>query len=154
MWPSLLTTTTEAINREPQRVATGATAALMATDHSAAYHGGGASNKIMAVASPIQPPGRSAKCHDNQAKRPKTQRIAQDLDDSRIAVAFPCGAFLASSAHPREAEIDRFLACAAKTKQRLAAARTRPCTPSLSSAIVVVSRVLRDSLRYSDRKKH
>ena len=60
--------------------------------------------------------------------------------------------FWASSAHPREAESDSFLACAAKTKQRLAAVRTRPCTPSFSSTIVVVSRLLRDMLRYSDRK--
>ena len=64
--------------------------------------------------------------------------------------------FWASSPHPREAESDSFLACAAKTKQRLAAVRTRPCTPSFSSTIVVVSRLLRDMLRYSDRrnKKH
>ena len=54
---------------------------------------------------------------------------------------------------PRWAETDNFLACAAKTKQRLAAARTRPCTPSLSSTIVVFNRMLREMLRYSDRKK-
>ena len=64
------------------------------------------------------------------------------------------GVFLdATSAHPKEAESDSFLACAAKTKQRLAAARTRPYMPSLSSTIVVVSRGLREMLRYSDRKK-
>ena len=91
---ALSVTTTEAINREPQRVAVGATAALTATDHSTAYPGRGASKKNMAVASPISPPARSAKCHDNQAKRPKTQRIAQDFDDSCIAVAVPCVAFL------------------------------------------------------------
>ena len=60
--------------------------------------------------------------------------------------------FWAPSAHPREAESDSFLACAAKTKQRLAAAGTRPCTPSLSYIIVVVSRVLHEILRYSDRE--
>ena len=65
--------TTEAINRARQRVATGATAALTATDHSTAHPSGGASKKIMTVASTILPPARSAKCHDNQAKRPKTQ---------------------------------------------------------------------------------
>ena len=69
---ALSTTTTEAIQREPQRVSTGATAALTATDHSTAYPGGGASKKIMGVASPILPPARSAKRHGNQAKRPKT----------------------------------------------------------------------------------
>ena len=79
---------------EPQRVATRTTAALTATDHSTAYPGGGASKTIMAVASPILPPARSAKCHDNQSKRPKTQRIAQDFDYSCIAVAIPCVAFL------------------------------------------------------------
>ena len=42
---ALSTITTEAINREPQQVATGATAALTATDHSTAYPGGGASKK-------------------------------------------------------------------------------------------------------------
>ena len=62
--------------------------------------------------------------------------------------------FWAPSAHPREAESDIFLAGAAKTKQRLAAARTRPCTPSLSSTIVVVSRVLREILRYSERENN
>ena len=64
--------------------------------------------------------------------------------------------FWASSAHPREAESDSFLASAAKTKQRLAAARparTRPCTPSHSSTIAVVSRVLRETRGYYDRKK-
>ena len=49
--------------------------------------------------------------------------------------------------------MDGFLACAAKTKQRLAAAHTRPCTPSLSSTNVVVSLWLREMLHYSDRKK-
>ena len=42
----------------------------------------------------------------------------------------------ASSAHSREAESDSFLACAAKRKQRLSAASTRRCTPSLSSALL------------------
>ena len=49
--------------------------------------------------------------------------------------------------------MDGFLACAAKTKQRLAAAHTRPCTPSLSSTSVVVSLGLREMLHYSDLKK-
>ena len=60
--------------------------------------------------------------------------------------------FGASSAHPREAENDS-LACAANRKQRLVAARTRPCMPSLSPTIEVVSRGLRGMLRYSDGKK-
>ena len=40
---TLSTTPNEAINREPHRVATGATAATMHTDHSTAYPGGSSS---------------------------------------------------------------------------------------------------------------
>ena len=76
----LSTITTEAINREHQRVATGATATITATDHSTTNPGGGASKNIMAVASPILLPSRSANYHDNQSKRPKTQRIAEVID--------------------------------------------------------------------------
>ena len=47
------TTATEAIKREPQRQATGATAAPMPIRHSKAYPGGSASKKNMAVASPF-----------------------------------------------------------------------------------------------------
>ena len=107
----------------------------------------------MAVASPILLPARSANCHDNQAKLPKTQGIVHSMIATSPSL-FRAWRFWASSAHPREAESDSFLACAAKTKQRFAAARTRParmrpCTPSLSSTmIVVVSRVLREMLRY------
>ena len=97
LWASS-NTTTEATHREPQRVATGATAALTATTP---YPGGGASKKIMAVASPILPPTRSGKCHDSYAKRPKAQRISQDFDDSCIAVAVPCVAFLGSLRPPK-----------------------------------------------------
>ena len=86
------TTTNEAINREPQRVATGATAAPTDTDHSRAYPGGGSSKKIMAVASTIFPPARSAKRDENQAIDPKHRGKAQDLD-SCIAVTVPCVAF-------------------------------------------------------------
>ena len=123
-------------------------------DHSTAYPGGGAKKNIIAVTSPILPPSRSAKSHDKQTKRPKAQRMAQNFDDSCIVVAVPCVAFLSPSAHPREAESDSFLTCATKTKQRLAAARTRPCTPSLSSihSSEVVSPVLCE-MRYSDREK-
>ena len=116
-------------------------------NHSTAYPGGCASKKIMAVASPILPPARLAKCHDNQPKRPKTQ----ELKASMIAASpslFRAWRFWASSAHPREDESDSFLACAAKAKQRLAAAHTRPCTPSLSSTNVAVSLGLREMLHY------
>ena len=39
-------------------------------------------------------------------------------------------------------------------QNRLAAARTRPCTPSLSSTILVVSRVFRDALFRSEKQKN
>ena len=90
---ALSTTTTEATNREPQRVVTGATAALTTSVHSTAFAGGGASKHIMAVARPTESPTRSAKWHENQANRSKTQRIAQDVDDSCVVVAAPCVAF-------------------------------------------------------------
>ena len=89
---ALLTTPNEAINREPHRVATGATAAPTDTDHSRAYPGGGSSKKIMAVASTTFPPARSAKRDENQAIDPKHRGKAQDLD-SCIAVTVPCVAF-------------------------------------------------------------
>ena len=67
LW-ALSTTTNEAINREPQLVATGATAAPTDTEHSTAYPGGGSSKKIMAVESTIFPPARPGK-RDEKTKR-------------------------------------------------------------------------------------
>ena len=75
---ALTTTPNEAINRETNRVATGATAAPTGTDHSTAYPGGGSSAKIMAVASTIFLPARSAKRDENQAidaKQRKSSRL-------------------------------------------------------------------------------
>ena len=88
---ALSTTPNETINREPQRVATGATAAPTDTDHSTVYPGGG-SKTIMAVASTIFPPAQSAKRDEIQAIDPKHRGTAQDFD-SCIAVAVPCVAF-------------------------------------------------------------
>ena len=96
------------------------------TRYSTTYPGSGASNKIMAVAGPILPPAWSGKCHENQPKRPKTQRIAASPS------LFRAWGFWASSPHPREAGRS-LLACVAKTKQKLAAAHTQQFTPSLSS---------------------
>ena len=73
-------------------VATGATAAPTDTDYSTAYPDGGSSKKIMAVASTIFPPARSAKRDENQAIDPKHRGKSQDFD-SCIAVADPCVAF-------------------------------------------------------------
>ena len=89
---ALSTTPAEAINREPQRGATETTAAPTDTDHSTAYPGGDSSIKIMAVASTISPPARSAKRDENQAMDPKHGGKAQDFD-SYIAAAVPCVAF-------------------------------------------------------------
>ena len=83
---ALLTTPNEAINREPHRVATGATAAPTDTDHSTACPVGGSSKKIMAVAIIIFPPARSAKRHESQGIDPKHRGKAQDFE-SCIAVA-------------------------------------------------------------------
>ena len=122
---ALSTITNEAINRELQRVATGATAAPTDTDHSTAYPGGGSSNKIMAVASTTFPRARSAKRDENQAIDPKYRGKYQDFDSctpSRIRA----WRLRASSAHSREAESDNFLSCAAK-KNRGCRRRARDC---------------------------
>ena len=87
-----------------------------------------------------------------RSDRKHRRYIAQDFDDSCIAVAVPCVAFFGFLRLPETESDDNFLACAAKTKQRLAAACTRSCTPSRSSTMLVVSRVLREMLRCTDRK--
>ena len=71
--------TTEATNREPQRVVTGATAAITATDHITAYPGGGASKQIM-VAIATFGTARPPKLHENRRIDPKHRRYDQDLD--------------------------------------------------------------------------
>ena len=131
-----------------KRGATGATAALTATDHSTMYPGGGASKKYhgghkpnFATKSIGQVPRQPSEANEN----------TEELEASMIAASpslLRTWRFWASSAHPREAKSDSFLACAAKTKQRLAAAHTRPCTPSLSSTNVAVSLGLREMLHY------
>ena len=85
-------TTTEAINREPQQMATGAPAAPTRTDHSTSYPGGGASKKVMAVASPIFQPARSPKQHENREIDRKYRGCAQEFD-SCTAIAVPRVAF-------------------------------------------------------------
>ena len=91
----LSTTPNEAINREPLREATGATAAPTDTDHNTACPGGGSPKKIMAVARAIFPPARSAKRDKNHAIDPKYRGKPKSQDfDSSIAVADPCVAFM------------------------------------------------------------
>ena len=70
---ALSTTPNKATNREPQRVATGTTAAPTDADHSTAYPGGGSPKKNIAVASTMFPPARSAKRGKNQAIDPNTE---------------------------------------------------------------------------------
>ena len=84
-------------------------------------------------------------------RQPSEATENTELKTSMIAASpslFRAWRFWASPTHPREAESDSFLAWDAKTNRGL-----RPCTPSPSSSIVVVSPGLREMLRYSDRKK-
>ena len=123
----LSTIPNEAINREPQRVATWATAAPTDTDHRTAYLGG-SSKKIMAVASTVFPPGRSVKRDENQAIDPKYRGKAPDFD-SCIAVAVPCVGVEGFLRPPKRGWVwCSFLSCASK-KKRLSSASKRRCTP-------------------------
>ena len=100
----------EAINREPQRVATGATAAPTPTNHSTAYPGGGTSKEIMAVESQFF----------NQLDRPnptRTERSTQNTLQTSIAASPSLVRpwhFRTPSAHPRHPEGDSCLDCAAE----------------------------------------
>ena len=71
---ALSTTPNEAINREPQRVATGSTAAPTDTDHSTAYPGGRSSRKSR----------RSQAQFSHQLDRPsatRTKRSTQNTEE-------------------------------------------------------------------------
>ena len=120
--------------------------------HSTTYPGGGARKKSLRSLAQFCPQLDRPSATTNKRSDRKHRGW---LKTSMIAASpslFRAWRFWAPSAHPREAESDSFLTCAARTKQGLAAAGTRPCTPSLSCTIVVVSRVLREILRYSDRE--
>ena len=85
---ALSTTTTDAIDREPLRMATGAPSAPTTTDHITSYPGGGASKKKTAVAIAIFQTARSPKQHENRGVDPKHRRYAQDFDScTAVAVA-------------------------------------------------------------------
>ena len=148
---ALSTTPNETINREPHRVATVATAAPTDTDHSTAYPGGGSSKKILAVAITIFPPARSAKRDENTRTKGSTQNTEEKLKTSIAASPSLSRALRsrASSAYSREAESDRFLACAAKRNRgcrRRARDDSRRRSHLLSS--VLVSRVLCEMLLF------
>ena len=83
---------TETIKREPQREATWITAVPTPTDHSTAYPDGGASKKIIVVASPVFQPAPSVKRHENRNIDPKHGGCSQDRDRC-IGVAVPRAAF-------------------------------------------------------------
>ena len=104
---ALSTTTSDAINREPLRMAIVAPAALTPTDHSTAYPGGGASKKNMAVAIAFFQTAREPR------DRPKHRGYAQAAPPS----LFRGWHFRAPSAHAGDAESDSFLPCAAKKKR-------------------------------------
>ena len=132
---ALSTTPNEAINREPQRVTTGATTAPTDTDHSTAYPGGGSSNKSWL--SQVQFFHQLDRPSATRTKR-STQNTEKKLKTSIAASPSLSRAWRlrASFAHSREAESDSFLTCPSKQNKRLSAANTRRCTPSLSSALV------------------
>ena len=89
---ALSTTTTDAVNREPQRMATEAPSAPTPADHSTAYPSGGASQQIMADAIAIFQTARSPEQHENRRIDPKRRGYVQDFD-SCTAVAVPRVAF-------------------------------------------------------------
>ena len=129
---ALSTTNNEAINREPQRVATGATAAPTAIDHRTAYPGGGSSKKVMAIASTIFHDRPSA----TRTKR-STQNTEENLKTSIAASPSLSRAWRLRAPPPTQEKLRVIAsACATKKKQRLSAARTRRCTLSLSSALL------------------
>ena len=144
------TTTTHAINREPQRMATGVQAAPTPTDHNTACPGSGASKKIMAVAIAICQTARSPKQHENRGIDRKYRGYAQDVD-SCAAVAVPRVTFRAPSAHARDAKSGRFLACAAKKKRGCRRrARDDACRRSRLLSSVFVTWSFCDTLHFSD----
>ena len=126
---ALSTIPNEAINREPQRAATGATAAPTDTDHSTA---------CPAVA-PQKKSWRSQAQFSHQLDRPgatRNKRSTQTQEKLKTSIAASpslsrAWGLRASTAHSRKAESDSFPACAAKKKQTLSAASTRRCTPSV-----------------------
>ena len=134
----LSTTMTEAINRKPQRVATGA-AAPTPTDHSTAYPVGGASEKNMAIASPIS---QSARPNSTRTER-STKNTEDTLKTSTAASAslFRAWRFRApSTAHPRDPESDSFLSVAFAAKKKEAGGGAHATTYAV--ALVYSSRCL------------
>ena len=111
-----LTTTIEAIKREPQQEATGTKAPPMSTDNRISYvprrwH---LKRKIMAAAIAIFQSVRSAKRNENRPNEPNTRVFAQNCD-SFIDIAAPRAAFCRLPPPTKDdARGDGFLAWAAK----------------------------------------
>ena len=114
------------------------TAAPTDTAHSTAYPGRG-SSKTNGVHKHNFSTSSISQARREPGDRSKHRKEAQDFDGC-IAVAVPCVAFRASSAHSREAESDCFLACVAKKTEAVRGehammhAVARICSPRYLSA--------------------
>ena len=118
-----LVATIEALKREPQlEELTGAIATPTPTAHRTSYLGGGASDIIMAAASPMFRPARSGKYHEHLTNEPKNAGYARDLDISASPLLFRTCPMRAPSALPRYPERDTFLLCATKKKKNVGGA--------------------------------
>lgn len=113
------TTTTEAINREPQRMAVVKTATPTPTDHSTAYPDGAPETKLWRPQVLFFP---------HQLDRPNTTRTKRLTQKQRIrlqtSIATPPLLFRALQvpSHPRDPESHGCLACTAENIKRAAAA--------------------------------
>ena len=93
VWALSTTTTDDATNRQPLRMATGAPAAPTPTDHSTAYPGGGVSKKIMEVAIAFIQTARSPKQHENRGIEPKHRGYAQAISCNKLILKTKNGGF-------------------------------------------------------------
>ena len=152
LW-ALSTIPNEVINRGPQRVVAGATAAPTDTFHSTAYPDGGSSNKSW----------RSQAQFSHQLDRPSATRAKRSTQNTEEIMKTSIAAspsltrawrLRASSAHSRKAESDSFLACAAK-KKRSCRRRPRDDARRRSHLLpsVLVSRVFCEMLLFHNRIK-
>ena len=130
-------TTIEAIKRNPQREATGATVAPTPADRRILYPSGVASKNIMAAAIPTFQPPRPAKPHENR----NGYKLEFDTGIYLSPSLLRAPRFEALSAHPRDPGRNGFLTWGRQhRKSRLASARARgdATQPPLLSALVGV----------------
>ena len=129
---------------------TEAIAAPAPTDRRTLYPDVGASEKIMAAASPIFQPPRSAKLHENRRNERKTRVFVLNNFIASSPSLLRARRFEAPSARPRDPEGDGFQAWAEKGEAGSGAHATTQAvalvySPRCSSQ---VSRVLCDLLRH------